>query len=365
MAAHGADIIPLAERHTLKSKVLDEQRSYLVWRPEGYDPNTAYPVLYLLDGVDHLMYIGGIVDYLQFFGRIPPMLIVAIENTNRNLNFTPPSPEPNTGGAERFLRFIENELITDVEKQYKTRPYRLLVGHSHGGLFTIYTLLYKPRTFNAYIAFSPTLWWNEGSLLKKAETITPELKELPIDLFFSVGNEESDMVGSALKLATLLEESVPWEDHLKEYPLRWNYRQYVDETHMSTGLPTIIEGLRAIFNDWQINDPVQVYEYGGFAALQKHYQKVSDRMGYEVPIPYSTLTELAQIYSKRQRLDDAELVMQKAVELYPDNVYARYGLARVYVRKDEKEKAVQLLEEVLKSIPSFEAAKKLLSDLNQ
>jgi enterochelin esterase-like enzyme len=133
-----ADVVPLAERLAITSKILDEERTYLVRTPRGYDPKESYPLLVLLDGIDHLGYVSGVADFLASNGRVPPMLIVAIENTNRARDLLQPSDNATTEGAEKFLAFIADELIPDVGTKYPLKPYRILVGHSNAGTFTVF-----------------------------------------------------------------------------------------------------------------------------------------------------------------------------------------------------------------------------------
>ena len=120
-----------------------------------------YPVLYLLDAQTHFHYSSGIADFLAKDDRMPNMLLVGIvsgDMARRTHDLTPPSTaetdnrfSPGNGGADAFLSFIADELIPFIDKTYRTRPYRLLIGHSFGGLFGVYALITKPTLFNAYI----------------------------------------------------------------------------------------------------------------------------------------------------------------------------------------------------------------------
>lgn len=358
-----ADIVPLAERFNISSKILKEDRSYLVWKPNDYDPGKAYPVLYLLDGLDHLNYVAGAVDYFQSNNRIPPMLVVAIENTDRNRDIGFKSFEPGSSGAENFLAFLENELIPEINSSYSTQKYRLLVGHSAGGMFTLYALLNDPTLFNAYISVSGPLFWHEEYLVKAAETKAKELKDLPIDVFISLGDEDTDTIGAGLKLAAVLEMSVDWQEKYKERPLRWTYRHYPSEDHMSTIMPSVNEGLRTIFADWYMERPFELYEIGGFSGIEKHYKNVSRRMGYTVTPPYDTLRQITRILDQRERFVEAQNTMTKAIEFYPENQYAHYLLADIYTKQKLNDKAIEYFQLSLKLDPNFEAAKNRLQAL--
>jgi uncharacterized protein len=112
---------------------------------------------------------------------LPEMIVVGILNTDRTRDLTPthstssafgqtPEMLKNSGGADNFLAFIEKELMPYIDTTYPVAPYKMLVGHSFGGLFAMHTLLNKPQLFNSYIAIDPSLWWDDQALAKKAIT---------------------------------------------------------------------------------------------------------------------------------------------------------------------------------------------------
>jgi hypothetical protein len=175
------DPLVIGELVHIRSNVLKEERELLISKPAGYsDSVDRYPVLYLLDGETHFRYTSGIVEFLASNDRIPEMLVVAISSGSieqRNRDLTPPSSaemdnrfSPGNGGADAFLSFVADELIPFVESNYRTRPYRVLVGHSFGGLFAIHAMMAKPKLFNAYISTDPTLTWNNGAVVAQAES---------------------------------------------------------------------------------------------------------------------------------------------------------------------------------------------------
>lgn len=169
-AQAAGDAVIIGSRIQLHSRILNETRTLLISKPDGYDQKTErYPVLYLLDGEDNFVQVVGIVQSLTEADRIPPILVVGIVNTERERDLAPHTEveleirfHPKNGGANEFLKFIGSELIPYVDLHYRTRPYKMLVGHSLGGLFAVYALASDPRLFNAYIAIDPTaLSWEQ------------------------------------------------------------------------------------------------------------------------------------------------------------------------------------------------------------
>ena len=156
----------LGVARTLHSTLLNEDRKVVVHLPTSYDTSgRSYPVLYLLDGTPaFLLEMISITNRLRNDRNAPEMIIVAIENGDRNRDMMPVVAKdyPGPPRAEAFLGFLEKELVPEIERTYRTAQPRILQGKSLSGLFTIYALLAKPTTFNAYVACSAG-WFAENN----------------------------------------------------------------------------------------------------------------------------------------------------------------------------------------------------------
>jgi len=101
-------------------------------------------------------------SYMSGNGKIPEMIIVGIQYVDRRRDYTPDKVvtvrENNSGGGENFLSILEDELIPELDQKYRTDPYRILFGHSLGGLLASHTYMKKETLFNAFIAVDPSLW---------------------------------------------------------------------------------------------------------------------------------------------------------------------------------------------------------------
>ncbi|MGZ3932828.1 MAG: alpha/beta hydrolase, partial [Bacteroidia bacterium] len=186
----------------LQSVELGEKRILNIYLPEGYNKNDTikYPVIYLLDGSadEDFIHIAGLVQFNSFpwISRLPPSIVVGIANTDRKRDFTFPSTAedeskkfPTTGHSQQFIAFIEKELQPFIERNYKTTPSKkTIIGESLGGLLATEILLKKPGLFNKYIIISPSLWWDNGSLLNQT---TDRLKEITAktEIYIGVGKE--------------------------------------------------------------------------------------------------------------------------------------------------------------------------------
>ncbi|MFL5358626.1 alpha/beta fold hydrolase [Archangium sp.] len=330
--------IQLGTKHSLHSALLDEQRGVLVYLPPGYESSSErYPVLYLLDGDAHFHHATGVVQFLAGNQHIPPMIVVGVANTVRTRDLTPPAHGnfpvpgdtsgrsiaqsfPTAGGADRFLRFLEEELAPYIEARYRTRPYRVLVGHSFGGLFALHALMNRPESFNAYIAISPSLWWNEGELVRGA---VKSLERLPAQerfLYMSMGNEGDGMLNPIQQLARTLEQTHPER-------LAWRYSFLENDHHGSTPHRSLYDGLEAAFADMRVTEAL--LRSGDLARLEANYARLSKRLGYEVRPSEDTVNTLGYQLLASGKAEAAISVFRRNVELYGDsaNVHDSLGEA--------------------------------------
>jgi len=186
----------------LQSKILAEKRVLNIYLPVGFNPadTATYPVFYLLDGSadEDFIHTVGIVQFNNFpwVNRVPQSIVVGIANTDRKKDFTFPTTIeddkkliPTSGKSADFIAFIENELQPYISKKYKANGTRTIIGQSLGGLLASEILLTKPELFNQYIIISPSIWWDNGSLLKMESTIFEESFTSPLKIYIGVGKE--------------------------------------------------------------------------------------------------------------------------------------------------------------------------------
>lgn len=192
----------LGEIQTIDSKILSEKRTLNIYLPESYKETDTikYPVIYLLDGAadEDFIHVVGLVQYNTFpwINRIPESIVVGIANTNRKRDFTSPATieilkkqMPNNGGSEKFISFLEKELQPYIDRNYKTSNSKTIIGQSLGGLLATEILFTKPILFNKYIIISPSLWWNDGALLKTNSVLLEETFSKETDIYIGVGKE--------------------------------------------------------------------------------------------------------------------------------------------------------------------------------
>jgi hypothetical protein len=357
LSAAAQDLAPPApQRLVVHSSILNEDRVIWVRTPRAYEHDkAAYPVLYLMDGPAHINEIGSTIDFLAENNRVPPMIVVGIANTDRTRDLTPThwdmkrpdgtvNANPTSGGGDHFLDFIQKELIPQIEKRYRTSCYRVFAGHSLGGLMVIHTLITRPDLFQAYIAVSPSLQWNEQRTLHQAQQFFAEQTELKKALFFSLGNEGNtpNPMGEGFEqLQKTLKAKAPKGFH-------WDSARYPDETHGSTVLLAHYAGLRTVFADWQM--PVNAGDgspEGGLAGVEKHYHDLSERYGCAMRPPESLVNQLGYQLMGQKKLDEAIRAFQRNVELYPDSANVYDSLGEGYENAGKLDVAIQNIEKAV------------------
>ena len=245
----------LGEITEIQSAELGEKRALNIYLPEGYNSaqSTKYPVVYLLDGGadEDFIHIVGLYQFNSFswVNRAPKSIIIGIVNVDRRRDFTFPTTVkeekekfPTTGHSDKFIAFIEKELQPFIEKKYKTNYSKTLIGESLGGLLATEILFKKPQLFDKYIIISPSLWWDNGSLLNAK----PELVQRKTDIYIGVGKEglTPTVVPRVMEVdANLLAEKIRKSEN-KNVTVHFDYLP--QEDHATIGHQAVFNALRLL-----------------------------------------------------------------------------------------------------------------------
>jgi predicted alpha/beta superfamily hydrolase len=238
----------LGVARTMKSAILNEDRKVLVHLPASYDTSgKSYPVLYLLDGTEaFLLEMIAITNRLRNDRNAPEMIIVAIENTNRDRDMMPVVAKdyPGPPRAEAFLGFLEKELVPDIEKTYRTAQPRILQGKSLSGLFTVYALLARPTLFNAYVACSAG-WFAENKeyFLAMSNRAFQKVESFANRRVFMANSLRDQYDPDQTIHRQMIEFSGLVKDKLGE-AISYRYETYQDYPHVP--FPCLYDGLRFV-----------------------------------------------------------------------------------------------------------------------
>lgn len=238
----------VGETFTIESPVMGETRRINVYRPPPCTAATgpACPVLYMPDGglAEDFLHVTGIVQVSVGNGTMRPFILVGIENTARRRDMTGPTINaedrkiaPVVGGSAAFRRFIRDELKPAILARYRTTNESAIVGESLAGLFVIETMFEEPALFDTYIAFDPSLWWNNAALVSRAGQRAASLGARRLWIATS-GEKELAELGR--RLADTLVTRGPKS-------LRWHLEPMPEETHGTIYHPAALRAFRALF----------------------------------------------------------------------------------------------------------------------
>lgn len=353
----GNDVTPAAvtigEKHQIQSKVLDEPRTLLIHLPDQYDEksDSRFPVIYVLDGESHFTYAVGIVERLaRSASAIPPHIVVAIPNQGRSRirDFRLAGPK----GADDFVRFLAAEAIPFVDKNYRTHPARTLVGHSYAGLFAIYTMAHAPEPFTSYIASSPWLPGNEDVIADELTSLFDQSTEDSEFLYLSLGEHEDELTKPFQILTDQLREKAGDR-------VNWHAKTLAGEGHMTTPVPTLHNALLTRYEGYNLDFDAQPV-LDGHDAVKAYYRNLSNRLGYEVPIPDGVIWNLVSHRMLAGEFTEAKKILGLGDEPLPEPMLHNNGYYAL--REDQPDKATAIFQQYVKDYPGRPNAYDSLGD---
>ncbi len=305
-------VSPLEVGHVLRfsSQVFDERREVRVVLPPSYGEGTAdYPVIYTLDGASYLLPTAGAARYLSAYGDIPEVIVVGVHSTDRSYEMTPPpapgfrgaQPGGRYGGADDLLRLFEDELIPLIDGRYRTQPFRVIVGHSLGGLLAAHAIVANPDLFQGHVLLDPSVWWNDRALVDHV-------------LEVMAGPHGATARVASAQAAYGFDED--WQRLTATAANGFHGEHFVieGESHASMAYAGTFLALRSIFFDFPFPGPALGQSAAG--ALVEHYEMLSRRVGYEVPPSRSDVADAVQGSIRQNRVDDAQAAVDLLVRVH-------------------------------------------------
>lgn len=241
--------LTIGEIRTVNSKILKEERTLNIYLPQNFNKTKSYPVIYLLDGSinEDFIHVTGLVQFFNQMYSMPETIVVGIGNIDRKRDFTfhtdlkdLQKDYPTTGHSDKFIGFLEKELKPYIESQFKTTD-TYLFGQSLGGLLATEILLKKPEMFDNYFIISPSLWWDDESLLKQASQAVSKIPDTKKFIYISVGKGEHPvMVKDAEDLYGILKKA-----NKKNWTVE--YKMMETDNHTTILHRSLYEGLVKLF----------------------------------------------------------------------------------------------------------------------
>jgi predicted alpha/beta superfamily hydrolase len=306
--------------------------------------------------------------------QIPEMIVIAVSNTNRTRDLTPTNSKSgiggndvqafaSSGGGDNFLRFLETELLPRINNDYRTLPYRLLVGHSLGGLFVIDSFL-NQGVFNAYLAIDPSLVWDDQVTVKKAKLILAGNKSFKSTLYIAQANNPFDEGKNAGTRGEAFQAFIASLAGNKSEGLRHSYAFFEHEDHFSVPLISLYHGLLFIFDGYKF--PLNTLANRNAADVRKHYEMFSHRLGVDIPPPGKLINGVGSfLLNSEKKVDKAIELFKLNQEYYPKSSVTYNSLGDAYKVKGNKEMAIINYRKSLEIDANNEQAKRSLKELMQ
>ena len=231
--------LSIGKQEVLDSKILGEKRDILVYASPQLKPGA--PLLVLLDAEWTFRTVAIAAEHLVNTGRIPPLVIAGIANTDRGRDLTPTfqGGEFAPGPSDRYLSFIADELIPHMTAEFPIGNYHILAGHSNGGMYSLYAFIRRPDVFQANIALSPS-WGLDDRFVALLDRALAQPSATPRFVFLGAGgDEEADIAVGALRFAKTFEAA-------SGANVEYRYQVFPGETHGSVGLRAFYAALEAL-----------------------------------------------------------------------------------------------------------------------
>lgn len=384
----------IAKTDSLYSNILKEKREILVYVPQPDNPyvkTETYPVLYLYDGVKSFVKTVAMIDHLSSdYGsyRCPKMIVVAVEHPDRFKDLLPNTARDNKDGVDDFGKFMEQELIPYIDKQYPTQPYRTVVGHSLGGLRVAHSLVYQSNLFNSYIALDPSLGHDMNAWSSKARDVMKQKSFHNTSVFMAMAHTmpktmnfeaiKKDTSGESRHMRTMMRFADDITSN-KNQGLQFDWKYYPNETHSEVTFSGTYDGLNSIFS-WYYNPEqerifdTKINSKNAVGVIEKHYQLISNKMGYKVLPSESYMTRLVEILINKQMSDKAIAFAEYNLTNFPESElayfyvnYAKWGdkklLADLLPQKSAKDIAKLCLAESKTTTPTYNISEMAINEL--
>ncbi|MEY4573130.1 MAG: hypothetical protein RLZ10_2408 [Bacteroidota bacterium] len=333
-------------RIKFNSRIMGEERTIWIRVPASYNEASSstqtYPVIYVLDGKSAFFPVTGVVSFMSEEDhvnyQIPEMIVVGVDTENRFRDLTPikstkqangeesKTPEQKlmmsgSGGGEQFLNFLKEEVFTYIEKNYRTNPFRIYVGHSLGGLTATYTFLKHPDLFNATISIDPSLWWDGAKYVNEAPEL---LKTMPKDQIrkYYVSVIDSSSYGGSLQFHTNAIFNIGKAmENVSSKNIQYKVDYIANTDHSSIPMLSWYNGLLFIFEGYHkshfdyMKDP---------DLIESHFKEVESKIGLKMNPSQDIFKILVHYLTSPDRYPDtvkARKVLNMALKYYPASTY--------------------------------------------
>lgn len=349
------------EKFAFDSTIMDETLDIHIQLPLFYHENSdyRYPVIYVLDAPVGLTLTAGVIDPLVGYNNAPQMIIVGLSTSNRSRDFTPSIDtqlEPESGGADKYLNFISNEVIPYIDKNYRTENFKILSGHSYGGLFVMHTFHTKPDLFQAHFAYSPSLFWGDNATVKNVISFLKNNKQHRNFLYMNIGNEGNTELWASEGIPeqatksgkAMLEGVLAIEKALqlnRQPNLDYKVETFFDEPHQTTQIYGTVSSLRNLYPQWDV--PYKSY-LEGFKSVMEHFSWLTEKYGYQIEAKFWQMNDEGEyLLNEKNNPTEAIKYFNFNLQRSPESITTLANLVNAHIENGEPQIAMNYIDKLL------------------
>jgi hypothetical protein len=350
------DDVSVGKYKKFQSGILGGEVTYLIHLPEDYENSTKeYPVIYMMNGqsVSSFANAAATLDNLSN-ERIPDLILIGISNTGVAENYRScPDDSGNVKTGDSFGKFLKEDLIPEVKRNYRTNDYKILFGQSNTGLFVLYSCLIKPDLFNAYVVASPMFGWCPQYFAEKTRAFLKNNPSLNNKIYVAYGD---------LDYLEVLNYINDFKDVLKQSPAGFQYKVDLIENAGHVPFITLNNALLYLFSECTLDTERKKLS---ISEIKCHFGKLSSDYGFAVVPKAGVLFDMAIDQKNAREFNRAVELFKYLISLYPGSELYYHVLGLTYLQKGDVDLAKESFNESLKINPEFSQAKKELDKLNK
>ena len=244
-----------------------------------------------------------------------------------------------------------------VDKRWRTLPFRVLIGHSTGGLLAVWDLTSETPVANAHIAIDPSLWWADGVAVERISRLTEKTTRRWMLFLAEAGRSSITGIDDDAHARALEEAAVEFEKARGD--CHFLHRRFAEDAHDTVALPAFIRGLEFIFDGYRP-------DFGAFSKdpdrIEVHYGVLATRLGFDLPPPENLIAMLAGWAASSGDRDKALRFRQIAVDFYPKSWPACQALYHALLETGDPGAARRAVETFLESVPGHRGAVQMLEE---
>ena len=237
----------LTEEFSILSTSNGAKYNIKVALPQNFSPEVhKYAAIYVLDGEELFDFVAENCTRISSDFGASNVLVVSIGYGNdRSFDYTPSKTNEGGGGGDKFMLFIKNELIPEMENAYgadTSRTNRTILGHSFGGLLGAYAFTNYNTVFANYIILSPSLWYDNEIILKREQENRSINRNNYQLVFLGLGElEPGRMLAPFQAFYQILQNNYP--------DIKIKRHSEPQLNHRGSEKPNIIQGLKYYFKN--------------------------------------------------------------------------------------------------------------------